>query len=67
MKKKFFLWEYLLEGLILAAAATDYFPSLLFIPLFATFLALIHWRDGLQPSTLYYIPIAAMLLIGRAA
>jgi hypothetical protein len=66
MGKKIFLWEYFLEGLIIAAAATNAFPVHLFLILFAVLFAVVYWRDGLQTSTLYYLPIAAAMLIGQA-
>jgi hypothetical protein len=67
MKKKFFLYGYFLEGLILAQAATDFISPALFILLFVAILGVVYWKDGLQPTTLYYIPISIMFLIGRAA
>jgi hypothetical protein len=66
MKKKLFVVEYFLEGLIIAAAATNYIPPLLFLLLFAAFLAAVYWWDGMQQSTLYYIPIALCMLAGQA-
>lgn len=66
MGKKFFFWEYLLEGLVVGTAATGSIPIEVFMGLFVAILAVVYWRDGLQSSTLYYIPIAAAMLIGHA-
>lgn len=66
MKKKFFLFDYVLEGLILAAAATDYIPLIYFLPLFVGIFSLAYWKDGLQATTLYYIPFGIAFLIGQA-
>ncbi len=65
MGKKIFLWEYLLEGLIIGTAATNAIPVHLFLALFTVLLAVVYWRDGMQSSTIYYILIAAAMLIGQ--
>jgi hypothetical protein len=66
MKKKLFICEYFLEGLIVSAAATNYIPPHIFIMLFLAIFSIVYWKDGLQSSTIYYIPIAAGMLLGEA-
>lgn len=66
MGKKFFFWEYLLEGLVVGTAATGSISMAVFVGMFVVILAVLYWRDGLQSSTLYYIPIAAAMVIGHA-
>lgn len=66
MKKKYFLFEYFIEGLVLATAATRYIPLAVFLPAIVAMYAVAYRRDGLQASTLYYIPLSVCLFVGRA-
>lgn len=65
MKKKYFLFEYFIEGLVLATAATRYIPFAVFLPAIVAMYAVAYLKDGIQASTLYYIPLSACLIIGR--
>jgi predicted benzoate:H+ symporter BenE len=65
MKKKYFMVEYLVEGLILTTAATDYIPHAIFLALLAGLMLAVYFKDGFQITTLYYIPMALGLIVGR--
>lgn len=65
MKKKYFLFEYFIEGLVLATAATRYIPLVVFLPAIVVMYVVAYRRDGLQVSTMYYIPLSVCLFVGR--
>lgn len=65
MNKKYFIYEYLLEGLILATAVTNYIPTHLFLLLIVLLLIVLYCRDGFQTTTLYYPFIGVGLVVGR--
>ena len=66
MKKKLFIFEYFLEGLIVSAAATNFIPPHIFIMLFLGIFSVVYWKDGLKSSIFYYFPIAIGMLLGES-
>lgn len=59
------MFEYIIEGLVLATAATRYIPFEVFLSAIIVMYAVAYLKDGIQASTLYYIPLSACLFLGR--
>lgn len=65
MNKKYFFVEYFLEGLILCAAFTNSIDNIVFLLGLAALYGMMYWIEGFKDTSLLYLPIALLLLIGR--
>lgn len=65
MNKKYFFVEYFLEGLILCAAFTNSIDNIVFLLGLAALYGMMYWIEGFKDTSLLYLPIALLLIIGR--